>query len=48
MIFFVNVYNSIHKKKSCPFPPSHIMIIVWFDYISITFDHLKFASALLH
>ncbi len=37
-----------HKKKSCPFPPPHIATIVRFDYISIMFGHLKFASDLLH
>jgi len=39
MIFFVNVYNNIHKKKSYPFPPPHIMITIGFDYISTTFGH---------
>ncbi len=37
-----------HKKKSCFFPPSRIATIVWFDYISTTSGHLKFASNLLH
>jgi len=38
-------YNN-RKNKSYPFPPSHIMTIVQFDYISITFGHLKFISGL--
>jgi hypothetical protein len=38
----------IHKKKFCPFPSSHIVIIIQFDNISTTFGHLKFVSGLLH
>jgi hypothetical protein len=41
-------YTIIHKKKSCPLSPPHILTIVWFDYISITFSLLKFAGDLLH
>jgi hypothetical protein len=39
---------SFHKKKSYRFPPPHIATIVQFDYISITFSHLKFTNGLLH
>jgi hypothetical protein len=51
--FYLNVYSFIiiyfkHKKKSYPFPPPHIAIIVWFDYISTKFGHFKFANDLLH
>jgi hypothetical protein len=38
----------IHKKKSCLFALAHVTTIVWFDYISITCCHFKFASGLLH
>jgi hypothetical protein len=38
----------VTQEKILSFPPSHIVIIVRFDYISITFSHLKFASGLLH
>jgi hypothetical protein len=37
-----------HNKKSCPFPPPHIVTIVWVYCISTTFGHLKFANGLLH
>ncbi len=40
--------TSNHKKKSCSFPSPDIATIVQFDYISITFGHLKLASGLLH
>jgi hypothetical protein len=38
---------SFHKKKSYPFPPLHIVIIIQYDYIVITFGCFKFESALL-
>jgi len=37
-----------HKKKSWPLSPSHIVNIVWLDYISTTFNHIKFVSDVLH
>jgi hypothetical protein len=50
--FFFNVFAlkmvvSFHKKKSYPFPPLHIVIIIQYDYIVITFGCFKFESALL-
>jgi hypothetical protein len=27
------IHSETHKKKSCPFPPSHIVISVQFYYI---------------
>jgi len=41
-------YTTIRKKKSSPLSSTHILTIVRFDYISITFSHLKFANDLLH
>ncbi len=43
-----NFFLSFHQKKSYHFSPPHILSIIKFNYISITFSHLKFASGLLH
>jgi hypothetical protein len=46
-----NMYgNNItkQKKKYYFFPPSHIVAIVRFNYIAITFGYFKFASGSLH
>jgi hypothetical protein len=36
------------KKKSWPLSPPHIVNIIWLDYISTTFNHIKFVSGLIN
>jgi hypothetical protein len=40
-----NMFSRLHKEKKIP--SSHIAITIWFDYIMITFNHIKFRSYLL-